>query len=75
MESRNQGLKESGNEEFRDSWNQGIVESRIEEQGSRERRISSILSLGQKVAKIDLIFPKNLDSGRQAENLRNSETC
>ena len=36
--------------------------------------MSSILSLGQKVAKIDLIFPKKFDSGRQAENLRNSET-
>ena len=60
-----------------ESWNHGIegqgpgIKVLKECQG----RISSIHSIGPKVANIDLIFPIDRDKGRQAANLRNSATC
>ena len=55
-ESWNQELKESGSEEFRDSWNHGIKDQGPGIKGFKEcqRRISSIHSIGPKVEKIDL---------------------
>lgn len=65
-----------------ESWNNGIMESRIKDQGPGikgfkecQGRISSIHSIGPKVAKIYIIFPIDRDKGRQAANLRNSATC
>ena len=77
MESWNQELKKSGSEEFRDSRNHGIKDQGPGIKGFKEcqGRISSIHSIGPKVAKIDLIFPIDRDKGRQAANLRNSATC
>ena len=77
MESWNQELKKSGSEEFRDSRNHGIKDQGPGIKGFKEcqGRISSIHSIGPKVANIDLIFPIDRDKGRQATNLRNSATC
>ena len=77
MESWNQELKKSGSEEFRDSWNHGIKDQGPGIKGLKESqgRISSIHSIGPKVANIDLVFPIDRDKGRQAANLRNSATC
>ena len=77
MGSWNQELKKSGSEEFRDSRNHGIKDQGRGIKGFKEcqGRISSIHSIGPKVANIDLIFPIDRDKGRQATNLRNSATC
>ena len=77
MESWNQELRKSGSEEFRDSWNHRIKDQGPGVKGFKEcqGRISSIHSIGPKVAKIYIIFPIDRDKGRQAANLRNSATC
>lgn len=62
-----------------ESWNHVIKDQGPGIKGFKEcqGRISSIHSIGPKVAKIDItmIFPIDRDKNRQAANLRNSATC
>ena len=75
--SRNQEMRNSGIHGIMESWNHGIEGQGPGIKGLKEcqGRISSIHSIGPKVANIDLVFPIDRDKGRQAANLRNSATC
>ena len=85
MESWNRGIRNSRNQELRnsgihgimESWNHGIKDQGPGIKGFKEcqGRISSIRSIGPKVTKIYIIFPIDRDKGRQAAILRNSATC
>ena len=77
MESWNHGIRNSRNQELRNSGIHGIKDQGPGIKGFKEcqGRISSIHSIGPKVAKIYIIFPIDRDKGRQAANLRNSATC